>query len=113
MLQYGDDIQERQTLAGMSSTDPAFGINPEEEYGELTTYAQFDSVHQKFDPLSKKYRGRYPTLNGFNQGYYESLADTLRRNGPLQVDPQTSRDGIRLMELARESHETGRTVAWS
>lgn len=51
-------------------------------------------------------------MNGFNQGYYESLADTIRRNAPLQVDPQTSRDGIRLMELARESHNTGRTVLW-
>ncbi|PVH85964.1 oxidoreductase [Cadophora sp. DSE1049] len=110
---YGDDIQERQTLSGMSSTDPAFGINPEEEYGKLTTYTKFDSIHQKFDPLSKKYHGTYPTLNGFNQGYYETLADTLRRNAPLQVDPQTSRDGIRLMELARESHDTGQTVIWS
>ncbi|KAH7384709.1 oxidoreductase [Cadophora sp. MPI-SDFR-AT-0126] len=112
-VKFGDDIQERHTLSGMSSTDPAFGINPEDEYGKLTTYTQFDSIHQKFDQLSKKYHGKYPTLNGFNQGYYESLADTLRRNAPLQVDPQTSRDGIRLMELTRESHDTRRTVVWS
>ncbi|KAH9211517.1 oxidoreductase [Leptodontidium sp. 2 PMI_412] len=112
-VKYGDDIQERQTLSGMKSTDPAFGINPEDEYGTLTTYAEFDSKNQKFDPLSNKYNGKFPTLNGFNQGYYESLADSVRRKAPLQVDPQTSRDGIRLMELARESHDTGRTVSWS
>lgn len=111
--QYGDDIQERQTLSGMKSTDPAFGKNLEDEYGTLTTYKEFDSSHQKLDSASKKYTGRYPTLDGFNQGYYESLVDTLSRNAPLQVDPQTSRDGIRLMELARESHDTGRTVFWS
>lgn len=96
----------------MSSTDSAFGVNPEDEYGTLTTYTEFDPGHQKFDPSSKKYNGKFPTLNGFNQGYYESLADTIRRKAPLQVDPQTSRDGIRLMELARESHATGRTVLW-
>lgn len=96
----------------MSSTDSAFGVNPEDEYGTLTTYTEFDPGHQKFDPSSKKYSGKFPTLNGFNQGYYESLADTIRRKAPLQVDPQTSRDGIRLMELARESHDTGRTVLW-
>ncbi|KFY90890.1 hypothetical protein V500_04909 [Pseudogymnoascus sp. VKM F-4518 (FW-2643)] len=111
-VKYGDDIQERQILSGMSSTDSAFGVNPEEEYGTLTTYTEFDPDHQKFDASSKKYNGKYPTLNGFNQGYYESLADTIRRKAPLQVNPQTSRDGIRLMELARESHDTGRTVLW-
>ncbi|KAJ4286546.1 hypothetical protein N0V90_013246 [Kalmusia sp. IMI 367209] len=107
-----DDIQERQTLSGMSSTDSAFGVNPEDEYGTLTTYKEFDSALQTFEPSSKKYVGNFPTLNGFNQGYYESLADTIRRKAPLQVDPQTPRDGIRLMELARESHDTGRTVLW-
>ncbi len=96
----------------MSSTDPKFGVNPEDEYGTLTTFSEFDSRHQVFSPSFNKYNGRYPTLNGFNQGYYESLADTIRRKAPLQVDPQTSRDGIRLMELARESHDTGRTVLW-
>ncbi|KAJ5054803.1 uncharacterized protein L3040_001067 [Drepanopeziza brunnea f. sp. 'multigermtubi'] len=108
-VKYGDDIQERQTLSGMKSTDAAFGVNPEDEYGTLTTYKEFDSENQKLDPAAKKYSGKFPTLNGFNQGYYEALADTIRRKAPLQVDPQTSRDGIRLMELAQE-RVTGEAV---
>lgn len=97
----------------MTYEDPGFGVNLEEEYGTLTTYAAFDKTSQQYDEKTKKHVGKYPTLKGFNQGYYESLADTIRRGAPLKVDPATSRDGIRLMELARESHDTGRTISWS
>ena len=97
----------------MTYKDPKFGVNPVDEYGTLVTYEEFDKENQKYDQILKKYIGKYPTLNGFNQGYYESLADSIRRGAPLKVDPVTSRDGIRMMELARESHNTGRTVPWS
>ena len=113
MKQYGDDIQERQTISGMSYDDPQFGINLESEYGTLTTYAEFDHKNQKYDENTKKYAGKYPTLDGYGRGYYESLAKTIRGGEPFDVNPQTSRDGIRLMELARESHSKGQTVAWS
>lgn len=96
----------------MSYDDPLFGVNLESEYGTLTTYSEFDDS-QKYDEATKKYVGQFPTFNGYHRGYYETLADTIRRGTPLKVNPQTSRDGIRLMELARESHNTGRTVAWS
>lgn len=96
----------------MSYDDPKFGVNLESEYGTLTTYTQFDQS-QKYDEATKKYVGKFPTFNGSHRGYYETLADTIRRGAPLKVDPQTSRDGIRIMELARESHVTGKTVAWS
>ena len=97
----------------MTYKDADFGVNPEDEYGHLVTYTEFDSKSQTYDEGAKKYVGRYPTLNGFNQGYYERVADSVRRGAPLEVNPQTSRDGIRLMELARESHNTGTTVLWS
>jgi hypothetical protein len=97
----------------MTYEDPQFGVNPESEYGTLATYAEFDKKNQKYDEVAKKYVGKLPTLNGYNRGYYESLADTIRRGAPLRVDPLTSRHGIRLMELARESHNEGRTVPWS
>ncbi|KAK4496697.1 hypothetical protein PRZ48_012680 [Zasmidium cellare] len=107
-----NDIQERQTLSGMTYEDPKFGVNPEDEYGILTTYGQFDNS-QIYDEASRKYAGRYPTLNGYNQGYYEMVANSVRRGKPLEVDAKTSRDGIRLMELARESHNKGATIQWS
>ena len=97
----------------MTYKDPNFGVNPEDEYGVLTTYKEFDKETQKYDEKLEKYVGRFATLNGFNQGYYESLADSVRRGKPLAVNPQTSRDGIRLMELARESHDSAATVHWS
>ena len=97
----------------MTYEDPQFGVNPESEYGTLATYSEFDKNSQNYDEVARKYVGKFPTLNGSNRGYYESLADTIRRGAPLKVDPLTSRDGIRLMELARESHNTGSTVPWS
>jgi predicted dehydrogenase len=110
--QYGTDVQEEQTLAGKTYRDTDFAVNPVAEYGTLTTYEKFDDT-QKYESTSKKWIGRFPTLNGDNSGYYQSLADTIRKGTPLQARPETSRDGIKLMELARISHNEGRTVSWS
>ena len=97
----------------MTYKDPGFGVSPPSEYGTLTTCKQFDSHSQKYDAKSKKYIGQFPTLNGDNKGYYEALAKTVLQGAPLQAKAETSRDEIRLMELARKSHETGATVPWS
>ena len=93
----------------MSYKDAKFGKNPENEYGTLTTNKKYDDS-QKSE--GGKYIGRFPTLDGLGRGYYETLAEAIR-GGELKVDPSTSRDGIRIIELARESHSKGQTVQWS
>jgi len=51
-------------------------------------------------------------VRGWIRGYYEDVVKAVR-GGEVAVDPRDSRDGIRVMELARVSHEKGETVPWS
>lgn len=106
-------MQEEQTISGMSSEAPEFGVETESQYGLLTTYSEFDKQSQRYDAKSQKYVGKFPTIPGRNRGYYEHIADVIKRGAMLKVDPQTSRDGIRVMELARKSHETQTVIPWS
>ncbi|KAH8601508.1 oxidoreductase [Bisporella sp. PMI_857] len=112
-IKFGTDTQEEHTISGKPSTDPSFGIEDASTHGLLTTYEQFDSKTQTYNAAEKKYVGKYPTIKGWNRGYYENIVDAIRGRAELDVKPEQSRDGIRLIELARLSNETGRTVPWS
>lgn len=81
--------------------------------GILTTYKEFDPTIQKYDPETKKYTGRYPSVTGHWMGLYESLADAINGKAELAVKASQSRDVIRIIELARESHNKKVTVLWS
>jgi hypothetical protein len=57
--------------------------------------------------------GKYPSLDGYGRGYYEDLVKAVRGEAPIKVRPETAMDGLRIIELARESHEKGCTMPWS
>lgn len=80
--------------------------------GILTTYDEFDAHVQRYDPETKKYTGAYPTMTGRWMGLYENVADAINGKAELVVKPTQSRDGLRVIELARESHNKGVTVQW-
>ncbi|KAH7409056.1 hypothetical protein BKA64DRAFT_732033 [Cadophora sp. MPI-SDFR-AT-0126] len=115
-IKYGSDAQERGVFSGIPATDPDFGVEDEGLYGELTTYKKFHEGQvdkgKKVMWQRAKWVGKYPTIRGWIRGYYEDVVKAIR-GGELVVDPQDSRDGIRVMELARMSHEKGVTVDWS
>ncbi|KAH6989647.1 oxidoreductase [Ilyonectria sp. MPI-CAGE-AT-0026] len=106
-------VQEEQIAKGLLPTDPRFGIEPKEFNGILTTLSEFDAKYQSLDPETNKYSGRYPTTAGRWLGVYENLAAAIKGTAELEVKAEQSRDGIRIIELARESHKKGCTVAWS
>lgn len=81
--------------------------------GILTTYKEFDAKYQTLDPETKKYTGKYPTVRGRWMGLYENVADAINGKAQLEVKATQSRDGIRVLELARKSHNEGVTVPWS
>jgi predicted dehydrogenase len=99
-------------MDGLSAASKNFGIEDPRLYGILTTLERFDETQAK-DPRSQKYIGHFPTLPGYWRGFYENLADAVRGKGELAVAAEDSRDGLRVMELARESHELGKTLSWS
>ncbi|KAK4156187.1 hypothetical protein C8A00DRAFT_12882 [Chaetomidium leptoderma] len=114
-LKFGTCPQESQAIAapGQPATSPEYGVEDERIWGTLTTTAEFDAASQQFDAESKKYIGKYPSLRGWYRGYYENVSAAVRGREEILVQPETARDGLRIIELARESHEKGCTVAWS
>lgn len=104
--------QEEQIEAGKKPLDEGFGVESEKMRGILTTYEEFDSSIQTYDPETKKYTGPYPTITGRWMGLYENVADAINGKAELAVKPTESRDGLRVIELARESHNKGVTVQW-
>jgi len=112
-MKFGTDAQEAHAIAGIPATDPGFGVEDTALHGLLSTTHKFDSSCQSQEPLTKKYVGKYPTITGRYLGFYENLVDALEGRAELQVKPEQSRDGIRVIELARESHQQGTTVEWT
>ncbi|KAJ3531860.1 hypothetical protein NM208_g8694 [Fusarium decemcellulare] len=104
--------QEEQIAKGIKPLDPDFGKEPEALQGTLTTYKVFDERYQKLDPETNKYTGRYPTITGRWIGIYENVANAINGKAELEVKATQSRDAIRVIELARESHEKGATIPW-
>ncbi|KAF5987509.1 dehydrogenase [Fusarium bulbicola] len=99
--------------AGLKPLDEGFGVESDELRGILTTYEEFDGNVQKYDHAIKKYTGRYPSFAGRWMGLYENVADAINGKAELEVKPTQSRDGLRVIELARKSHQKGSTVPWS
>ncbi|KJR85097.1 uncharacterized protein SPSK_09444 [Sporothrix schenckii 1099-18] len=114
-IKYGTCPQEDRAIAhpGVAADDPAYGVEDERIWGQLTTKTPFDAAVQTRDAATGYYMGAFPSLPGHYRGYYENIVDAIRGTAPLAVDPQTSRDGIRLIELARQSHETRASVKWT
>lgn len=83
---WGLDGQEPALKSGALPTDPGFGETPEERWGVL---GAGDDVT------------RVPTLRGDYGGFYRLLADALRGDGPLPVDPA---DAVGVLELIERAH---------
>jgi len=112
-VKYGDDVQERQIMGGMTTSDKGFGEEEKATWGLLCTKEKFDGDVQKLDERTGRWQGYYPSLKGDYVGYYKDVYKAVRGEGPVVVRAEQSRNGIRVIELARESAEKNQTVAFS
>lgn len=115
-LKTGQDCQvEHLTERQLSPTDPEFGVEPASHHAYLAT--RVDSDKDKFEepslPHVVKFDGYVPSRRGCWMDFYRDLVKAIRGEGEVVVRPEESRDGIRVLELARESAEKSVTVAWS
>ena len=111
-IKYGEDRQETQVFAAVEATAPGFGVENADTYGLLTTKEKVDEC-QKLDEGSEKWVGRFPSLKGDYVGYYEDLVKTIRGEKELVVKPETARDGLKIIEIARESAQKGCTLPFN
>lgn len=106
---YGVDPQEPALVAGATvptmGSETAWLAEPETSWGELTLAA---------DPVNAPgmlERSKVETARGDYRGFYANVRDAINAAGALAVTPENGVRTIRLLELARESSEQGRTLA--
>ncbi|KXG50061.1 uncharacterized protein PGRI_060280 [Penicillium griseofulvum] len=97
---YHLDIQEDQLKAGIMPQDKGYGREPSERYGTLTTIQNGKPVKEVVPTVEP------PTYTE----YYRKLVRALDGEGELPASGVEAREVIRLIELARESSSTGRTL---
>jgi predicted dehydrogenase len=96
-VKYGLDVQEDALRrGGRPDRDEAWGTEHEASYGTL-------GVVGEATPIA--------TEPGAYQRYYEGVAAALRGEGELPVDPRDSVEGLKIIEAARRSHESGQVVS--
>jgi len=83
---WGLDGQEPALAAGMTPSDPAYGIEPQIHWGALGTDGDLRPTAPE--------PGAYPL-------FYAQLASALRGEGPLPVNPQESLDVLNAIENVR------------
>jgi predicted dehydrogenase len=107
-VKYGEDVQESQVSTGRAADSEGFGTEPEDTFGLLTTKKQF---HQAQKEVGGKWIGTFPSLKGDYVGFYKDLVKAIR-GGEVAIKPEQSRDGIRIIELARQSADEGKTLVF-
>jgi predicted dehydrogenase len=110
-IKLGEDPQEEQRSYGMKLGDERLGVEEPDRWGTLSTKTKVNDSQVLNQELwgGEVWSGKVESERGSGADYYRDLAKALR-GGPLIVDPKQSRDGLRIMELARESYDTGRTL---
>ncbi|MCJ1371501.1 hypothetical protein MMC20_002718 [Loxospora ochrophaea] len=97
---YHLDCQEDQLKEGKKPDDPGFGVEPSSHYGVLSMMngeKPVSTVHATAD---------YPTYREF----YMQLARALAGKGDVPVKPEEASAVIMLIELARQSSASGKTL---
>jgi predicted dehydrogenase len=98
---YHLDCQEDQLRAGMKPGDNGYGLEPKERYGVLNT-AKAGKIESEVVPTVEP-----ATYAEFYRKFARALGGDISQ---LPVDPTTAAAVIRLVELATESSNLGRTL---
>ncbi|WP_439882900.1 oxidoreductase [Pontibacter sp. MBLB2868] len=102
-VKYGLDIQEDALKAGLSPAGAAnWGIEPEEIWGNINTSIKGLQV-----------KGKIESERGDYTGLYQNLYKAIAGEEELNVKPEQARNTIRIIELAMQSSEEKRRIAFS
>ena len=96
-VKHGLDPQEAAMNGGATPDGPGFGVEEARWHGNFT--APDGSVET------------IETIPGRYLAFYEGVVGAIAGRAPPPVDPADSREGLRLIELARRSAAEGRTLA--
>jgi scyllo-inositol 2-dehydrogenase (NADP+) len=98
-VKYGIDPQEQALKDGGVPGAAGWGQEPVQDWGTINTTLK--ELHLQ---------GKIETVPGDYPAFYKNVYDVIRNNAALAVNPEQSRDGIRLIEACFESNATQRAV---
>ncbi len=96
---WGLDPQEDALQSGMRPGDAAWGKEPRDRWGRLST----DVQGVRIDTLIETQRGAY-------EQYYALVHDALTKGGPPPVDPAEAVVVLKIIAAAQQSAQTGTTI---
>jgi len=100
---FGLDVQEDQLKAGKRPADDGFGVEKEEAWGSLVSLGKGDV------PEKSTYKATGPgSYNSLYEGFNKAVEGG--GEGAVPVKAREAMDVLRIIEGARESAKTGRTV---
>jgi predicted dehydrogenase len=97
---FGLDVQEGQLRKGMKPWQEGFGVESESSHGTLTEWDGKDVKSRTVETVKPETYTRY----------YELLAEALQGKGSVPVSADEAADVIKLVELAKQSSDEGRTL---
>jgi scyllo-inositol 2-dehydrogenase (NADP+) len=98
---WGLDPQEDALRLGKRPGDSDWGLEPESQWGRLSTSLGAEGVHVD---------GPVETVPGAYEQYYAQVRDALSKGSPMPVDPSSSLEVIRIIEAAQISAREARLV---
>ncbi|HYC85898.1 MAG TPA: Gfo/Idh/MocA family oxidoreductase, partial [Chryseosolibacter sp.] len=101
-VKNGIDPQEQALKEKLVPGGPGWGTEPREWWGRLNT--EINGLHVE---------GVVETIPGNYPAFYQNLYEAIRLDKPLAVNPEQSRDVIRLIEAAIESNRTQAAVTFA
>ena len=108
-VKFGEDPQEAQVVQQkMKPSDKGYGEESEDIWGELASETKFDGAQGQRGNI---YWAKIKSEKGSWGDYYADVAKAVR-GAEQVVKAQTSADGIRIIELARESADKGQTMTF-
>ncbi len=100
-VKFGTDPQEEALAAGKDPKSPGWGREEVSANGVLWRQDESGKISQTTVETA---RGNYPH-------FYQNLADAILKGSPLSVKPEKAAMVIRIIELAKESHQKGMVLA--
>lgn len=116
-IKFGWDPQEEQIVAGIKPSDTSYGVESSEIYGTLTTSKQVDPAQKDLGRGGEGdgdwWVGKFPSVKGDITDFYRDVVKAVRGEAGVVCKAEQSRNGIKIIELGRESAETGRTLPFA
>lgn len=99
-VKHGIDVQEEALLRGEMPDQPNWGEEDEQNWGILHTEANGETLY-----------GRYPSLPGNYNAFYQNIYEYLRLGKPLATDARYVSDVINIIEAAYQSSTEGKVIS--